>query len=159
MRSSSYIDNVCCQCEDLRQRNWANPTLKAVGFAIVATIAALCPACGGREVPNDTPEMDAASGADRMLASEASDCRILASTYDQSCSLDTDCLAVDEVHACPATICSFCTTGVINRQVASTYMKAFSSATAAVPLDAGSCNCGAIGNPCCRAGVCQFLCN
>jgi hypothetical protein len=111
-------------------------------------------ACGGKTGTALTSPAEASS-AGTGPAADAGPCPVLSSQYDQSCSRDSDCLAVNETVSCPATTCAFCETGVINKQAEGSYMKAFSAATAGVDLDAGRCNCPNSGEPCCRMGLCQ----
>jgi hypothetical protein len=129
---------------------------------LMAVMACLV-ACGGRATTTTATshaEASAAgeSSAETGSAEDAGDaalCPVLSSQYDQSCARDSDCLVVNETLSCPAMMCSFCGTGVINKQAEASYMAAFSAATADVALDAGLCNCGAVGEPCCRMGLCQ----
>jgi hypothetical protein len=83
---------------------------------------------------------------------------INASTYDQSCSVDTDCMQVSEVSSCPIASdrCYNCPLAAINTSGMARYHEAFSA-------DFGvggppACSCPAIGYPCCRAGMCQARC-
>jgi hypothetical protein len=144
MRSSNVTRSVdWCQSQD------------RILYCGIALAVAFAPGCGGRAAAGSSPADAATVDAANYDALDTTTCTVLASEYDQSCSVNTDCMSVGEVQSCPATQCAFCMTGTINRGVASNYMKAFSSATANVPLDAGTCNCGAAGPPCCRSGKCQ----
>ncbi|HEX8792973.1 MAG TPA: hypothetical protein VF765_18635 [Polyangiaceae bacterium] len=83
---------------------------------------------------------------------------LLASSYDQSCAVDSDCINVGQVITCPATACAFCASATIGRKAAAQYMADFSRLTAGLPPDAGdagdACSCLAVVKPCCLAGMC-----
>lgn len=79
---------------------------------------------------------------------------VLASNYDESCTVDTDCVGVGQVSSCPAAACDYCEVWAINKAAMARYQKVFSQAIASMP--AGSfCGCPCIGVAICRAGKCQ----
>jgi hypothetical protein len=82
---------------------------------------------------------------------------VLASDYDQSCAVDTDCVTVGEVPSCPAFACDGCGTEAINKNVMAQYMTAFSQAFASKAPGTG-CGCGGGQGPCCRSGKCTATC-
>jgi hypothetical protein len=79
---------------------------------------------------------------------------VLASSYDQSCTVDSDCVAVGEVPSCPAAACDGCTTQAVNRGATTEYRAALARAFASAP--AGTvCGCPCESGAVCRAGQCQ----
>lgn len=88
---------------------------------------------------------------------DAAACFILPSDYDTSCTVDSDCVAVQyEPNWCVSEC--MCGGGTINRNSATQYEQA----TAATPLGSGAiapaeCGCTAFsGGPCCAQGQCTF---
>jgi hypothetical protein len=79
---------------------------------------------------------------------------VLASDYDQSCTVDTDCVAVGEISSCPASGCDGCTTEAVNKSVMAQYTAAFAQAFASGPSGPG-CNCPCESGAVCRGGKCQ----
>ena len=79
---------------------------------------------------------------------------VLASDYDQSCTVDTDCVAVGEVSSCPAFACDGCTTEAINKSVMAQYMTAFAQAFTSKAPGTG-CGCPCESGAVCRGGKCQ----
>jgi hypothetical protein len=100
---------------------------------------------------------DAAARGDAGATDSASCAVVLASQYDQSCAVDSDCVPVGEVGSCPASACDGCWGAAVNRCAASQYVTAFARAIASSP-PGSSCNCPAEGPPgaICRAGKCQL---
>jgi hypothetical protein len=97
----------------------------------------------------------AACGGSSYEGSGSAPCRpVLASDYDQSCVVDTDCLTVGQVSQCPATACDSCATEAINQSAMAQYMSAFAQAFATSPRP-GFCGCPCTVNGICRAGKCQ----
>jgi hypothetical protein len=83
---------------------------------------------------------------------------ILPSDYGQSCTLDSDCVAVSEVAVCPPDACSGqCVAGIVSASVAAEYTAAIARATAdRPPLGFGTfCNCELVLIPVCRNGKCE----
>jgi len=120
---------------------------------LAATIGVACSASplqvldGGFEAGGDT---------DSAASNPPSCTVVLASSFDQSCTVDTDCVAVHEVHACPITDCSGCLKQGINKGAMTQYMSALSKNAALGPSGV-ICHCP----PCqgdfaiCRGGQCQ----
>jgi hypothetical protein len=119
-------------------------------------------------VEADAPTADAgtdvsaesgAAGSDGSSDSSADACTvILPSDYDQSCVLDSDCVAVGEVAACPPPACSGqCAAGIVSASVAAEYKAAIARATGDVPplVFPDFCNCEAVLIPVCRNGKCE----
>lgn len=79
---------------------------------------------------------------------------VLASDYDQSCAVDSDCVAVGEVASCPAEACDSCTTAAVNKSAAATYTTAFQRALASAPTGP-ACGCPCESGAVCRGGTCQ----
>ncbi len=146
-----------------------------VGRATLAACALLASGCGGNvaekgpvDASGDTPETaptpDAATTDDNSPAdtsssdtppnADATSCRIVvASDYDQSCTVDTDCVAVGEVTSCPAFACDGCTTVAINKLAMPQYQAAFAQAFASAAV--GVCGCPCESGAICRGGQCQ----
>src|ERR1019366_5003103 len=134
--------------------------------AIVAMCSLLAWDCTGKVVdhgPVDASStsgeggrnMDAGSSSDAAPNVDAPPCSpVLASDYDQSCTVDTDCVEVGEVAECPATACDECTTEAINKNAMAQYMTALSPAFASEPAGE-DCNCNCEGTAVCRGGKCQ----
>jgi hypothetical protein len=85
---------------------------------------------------------------------------IRASSYDQSCSTDSDCIAIATGGTClPCIILCATTTAAINRAAQPEYM-ADISGTLAAAAHGGGCGCpaGGLGEACCRGGMCSTDC-
>jgi hypothetical protein len=104
---------------------------------------------------HEAAALDAPVADDEDGSAGDTSCLVKASSYDQSCTLDTDCMEVGQVLVCPVNECANCLTGTININAAGQYTTAFSSVTAALPRNAPTCPCPNEGRPCCRAGMCQ----
>jgi hypothetical protein len=98
-----------------------------------------------------------ASYDDVGTADSASCAIVLASQYDQSCTVDSDCVPVGQVSSCPAGACDGCWEATVNRCAAPQYMTALARAFASLP-PGSVCNCPAeiVGEAVCRAGKCQL---
>lgn len=100
---------------------------------------------------SDDPLLSPPTG-DGACTSTAS---IQASSFDQSCVSDLDCVAVGQGSVCAQ--CGFvCPTAAINKGGLAAYQVA--------ALDAGGsflgpCNCPEFGSPCCHQGQCSLNCN
>jgi hypothetical protein len=81
---------------------------------------------------------------------------IFASSYDQSCKVDSDCVSVGEGNLCNE--CSLvCRTATINASARDEYLSAFINTPAGAGPHMIGCACPEIpAGPCCRAGVCQL---
>jgi hypothetical protein len=73
---------------------------------------------------------------------------------EQSCGVDTDCVAVDQLPGCPASACDGCLSAAVNKSVWSRYQTALHQAFATDP-PVGLCNCPGLLATCCRQGTCQ----
>jgi|SRR5580704_8271896 hypothetical protein len=142
--------------------------------AVVAVLAASVSLWGCRGTVATAPE-DASSVSDEgatadagrfsapqgddATAVDAAPCSVVvASDYDQSCAVDTDCVQVAEVPACPVSpmLCYSCPLATINGSAIARYRAAFSADMGgALPT---ACNCPEIGYPCCRSGLCKTSC-
>jgi hypothetical protein len=116
-----------------------------------ATTLDASPAPVTRDAASDAPSAAPEDGS----AADATSCPLLASSYDQTCAADTECVNVGEVLTCPATECSFCRIETISTRAAAQYMAVYSSLTAAIPTGAVSCGCPDEGRACCVRGTCQ----
>jgi hypothetical protein len=96
--------------------------------------------------------LDVGSSSDIQTSIDAPACSIaLASDYDQTCVVDSDCVAVGQVGECPANPCNQCTTGAINKGVLPQYQAAFALAFVGA---LGQCNCACGGPALCHGGKC-----
>lgn len=85
---------------------------------------------------------------------DSSTCAIVvASQYDQCCTVDSDCVAVGEVASCQG-VCVNCPAGAINKGAEARYNAAFERA---IPLGSGgTCPCPQESGAVCRNGRCQM---
>jgi hypothetical protein len=79
---------------------------------------------------------------------------VVASDYDQSCAVDTDCVAVGEVTQCPASPCDGCPSEAINASAMAKYETAIAPDFASEP-SGQHCSCPCEGGAVCRNGKCQ----
>jgi hypothetical protein len=77
-------------------------------------------------------------------------CSIMAAGYDQSCTVDSDCVSVTEVYGCGECACQ---TGTISKSALASYQ---SNAKGPLSQAAGPCNCPTEGAPQCCSGVCTM---
>jgi hypothetical protein len=118
---------------------------------------------GGPELDGQTsPEIDSGTVGDAPVDNDAAPdgyvgpCFISASDYDQSCSVDTDCIGVTEGDYCSTTTCD-CGGSVI----AVAALAKFNDDVARTPLGSGAigwaeCGCPYNSPPCCSQGICQL---
>ena len=99
--------------------------------------------------------LEKASGVD--AAADCADANIMASSYVQSCKVDTDCRLIAEGNAC--TPCAFnCTNAAISAGALAKYMSDVANTPAvATEVNGQACasGCGSESGPCCLAGKCQ----
>ena len=95
-----------------------------------------------------------ASPGDAGTTGSASCAIVLASQYDQSCIVDSDCVGVGEVPSCPAAACDSCITAAVNKSAAAQYGKVFEEAFASSPPGT-LCGCNCESSPACSNGKCQ----
>jgi hypothetical protein len=134
--------------------------------AALVTGSFLAFGCGGNVTGNGQADassssvdasksLDAGQSTDVQAAFDAGCNAVIASDYDQSCVVDTDCvLVMGEVRGCPATAC-YCPEAAINKDARAQYMAAFAQAVASEPPGGPHCGCPCIGGALCRAGKCQ----
>jgi hypothetical protein len=80
---------------------------------------------------------------------------IQASSYDQACSVDTDCVAIAAGNACYPCVVICATGGAINRSALWSYEADVSATTGGRETSAVGCGCPAAFDPCCRGGTCH----
>ena len=116
-----------------------------MGRTARAIAAALLTAAGC----NTTHDVTACTDANVQL--------IVASSYGQTCSVDTDCVAVAEGNACYPCVVICRTGGAINRTALSSYESDISKTIGAGEASgtATRCGCPAGFFPCCRGGICH----
>jgi hypothetical protein len=94
------------------------------------------------------------SVVDSGLAADSSACVISASSFDQSCTVDTDCWMVSSGDYCSKGC--LCGGSAVNTAA----LVLFNEAVSKTPLGMGAfgdvvCGCPLLLSPCCRHGVCQ----
>jgi hypothetical protein len=118
-------------------------TARAIAAALVAAALVAAAGCNSHDVA-------ACTDANVEL--------IQASNYDQTCSADTDCVAIAVGDACYPCIVICGTGGAINRSALSSYQSDISKTIGAGETSSVQCGCPAGGIPCCRGGTCQAFC-
>ncbi len=99
----------------------------------------------------------AAQGCDHVSVSACTtgETRIIqASSFDQSCKVDSDCVAVGEGDVCYPCIVA-CSNAAINVSAKGQYDSVVSNTAPTNNGDTTNCNCPASFNPCCRDGICH----
>jgi hypothetical protein len=140
-------------CRGVRRRSWI-----WVGVTSLALYALV--ACDSEAPLPQGPPTYVSSGSESQssggeIGIEAGPCApVLAPAYDQSCTQDSDCVAVGEVPSCPASACAFCNTQGINQNALAAYAAAFARAVATVD-GGGTCECPCESGAICRSGKCQ----
>jgi hypothetical protein len=100
----------------------------------------------------DVQRITAPEAAGPIVCTDANLQLILASNYNQSCTVNAECAAVGEGNACsPCT--ANCYNAAINFQAVPQYLSDVAR-TPAGSQTAATCNCPATFPPCCRGGVC-----
>lgn len=119
-------------------------TLDTSGTADAANLVDA--SCGNADAPcGDADAPDSASCA-----------IVMASQYDQSCKVDSDCVAVGEVPSCPASACDSCTLDAINQSASERYAATFQQAFAS-RAPGSLCGCPCEGGAVCSYGKCQAV--
>jgi hypothetical protein len=81
---------------------------------------------------------------------------IQASSYDQSCKVDSDCVGVAEGNACFPCVIQCQSGGAINRTALASYQSDLSKTIGArEATSVPPCGCPATFAPCCRGGTCH----
>lgn len=94
------------------------------------------------------------TAADSGVLANGGCAMIQASNYDQSCTVDSDCLSVWSGTSCAPGVCE-CPNSVIGVSARGQYL----ADTSAIVPDSkmlSLCNCAAVPPPCCRQGTCQY---
>jgi hypothetical protein len=139
----------------------------ASGPAACAAAGGQCLVGGGTHCavvgPQDCNPDEAPGGAfcclDNAIDPEAGSCAdggIKASSYEQSCVTDKDCVSIAEGDSCG--ICAFdCPGSAINVDAQAKYLADIAGTPAAISLKSSLCvsACPAEFGPCCRGGVCH----
>jgi hypothetical protein len=139
----------------------ARVALEFLCVAVVPIGGLLCGCGGSLDVSThsgDASHLSDASqggvGPEDAAQSSGDACSVvLASDYDQSCAVDTDCVAVGQVSACPPGPGDRCAEWSVSRTALPQYMTALSSALNSVPT--GTTCLGEI-SPCCLQGQCTM---
>ena len=82
-------------------------------------------------------------------------CSLSASQFDNSCTVDSDCVGVPSGDPCAGNCLSVCPTAALNVRVASQYLADLGAVMSAHNESPGVCSCPAIGAPSCCRGVCS----
>jgi hypothetical protein len=138
-----------------------SPSLRPpFSFFAVLVCSALAWSCGGNVSPGAKVDASATVTEGGTALKDAGEpdapapcATIVASDYDQSCAVDTDCVEVSEVISCPPPPCVLCTISAINKSAAAQYNAIFASNFYASSGPACSCPCE--GPAICRGGKCQ----
>jgi hypothetical protein len=77
----------------------------------------------------------------------------MASSYDQSCQKDNDCVAIEEGNFCQPGANNGCSNAAINKSALAQYKTDLAKTTAGVCY--GPTGCPAEFGPCCQNGVCS----
>jgi hypothetical protein len=101
-----------------------------------------------------TPAPMADEGTPAPMADAIACSPVVAADYDQSCTVDSDCVAVGEVAQCPASACDECRTGAVSKSAAAKYQVDLSAAFASHP-GGSDCSCACASGAICQAGKCQ----
>ncbi len=118
----------------------------------VGALLAVCGVLLGCD--DNSAQTDAGEGGTPAPMPDATPCTpVVAADYDQSCTVDSDCVAVGEVARCPASGCDSCATEAVSKSAAANYQAALSAAFAS--RSGGGCNCPCESGAICRAGKCQ----
>lgn len=157
-----FASRATMKCARLAPRRMGSASvLDAAGrsrtFGAVLAVGSLFASGCGATTAAANGQADGSS--DAVTNVDAPPCSVvLASDYDQSCTVDTDCVAVGQVPACPALACYVdCTMWTISKSAAAQYMTALSRASASVAGE--SCGCVSYNPyPCCRGGMCTTTC-
>jgi hypothetical protein len=98
------------------------------------TVTCPSPAADGDLYVDPACTMAYGSVPDEDAGAQAGGCTpVLAADYDQSCVVDSDCVAVGQVPSCPVNACDGCTTEAVNKSAATQYMTAFTQLCRASP--------------------------
>jgi hypothetical protein len=127
-------------------------SMRAVLIAIIMAIGAA--SCGGQTAGGSISGGGSNSQSTATSASGSAACEISASSYDQSCTADTDCVMVSAGDYCTSTAC-LCGGSAISRSA----LAQFNANVAKTPVASGAvegadCGCPEAFGPCCRQGKC-----
>lgn len=133
------------------------PTLSGASRSSLGAVLILCCVVWGCD-QNATQRGDGEAGPPRpnnlTATADGPSCSpVLASDYDQSCTLDSDCVAVGEEPQCPAAGCE-CPSAAVNKGVVMQYQAALARASA-IHVPRSGCSCACESAPLCRGGRCQ----
>jgi len=147
---------------DQLQSHSATPTLLRVSRSSLGATLTVCCLLWGCD-QNTTQGGDGEAGPPRpnnlTTTADGPSCSpVLASDYDQSCTVDSDCVAVGEEPQCPTSGCE-CPSAAVNKGVATQYQAALSRAST-IRVPSSGCSCACLSAALCRGGGCQVsLCS
>jgi hypothetical protein len=130
----------CARHVRMRESRWPfAPMAGASGWAMLVLLATAA-ACSGK---GTTPCTDANVEL------------IQASNYDQSCTVDADCVSIAVGDACYPCLVICQVGGAINRGALSSYRSDISKTIGAGETSGVECSCPSWSGPCCRGGICN----
>jgi hypothetical protein len=131
---------ACARHVRMRKSRWPfAPMAGAIGWAMLVLLAAAV-ACSGK---GTTPCTDANVEL------------IQASNYDQSCTVDADCVSIAVGDACYPCVVICQSGGAINRSALSAYQSDISKTIGAGETSGVQCGCPGEFVPCCRGSICH----
>ena len=98
---------------------------------------------------------DGGAAVDGATTDAGLSCSLSASQYDNSCTVDSDCVGVPPGDPCAGNCLSVCPTAALNVRVASQYLADLGAVMSAHNESPGVCSCPAFGAPSCCRGVCS----
>jgi hypothetical protein len=105
--------------------------------------------CGG------CVSVDGGTAVDGATADAGLSCNMSASQYDNSCSVDSDCVGVPFGNPCAGNCLSVCPLAALNARVAPQYLSDLGAVMAAHNEPPVACACPALSAPSCCRGICS----
>jgi hypothetical protein len=94
------------------------------------------------------------NAAEAETCADAASQNILASSYDQTCQLDSDCVAIEEGNFCTPDANNGCTNATISKSALSQYQADLAKTQAGVCYSVAGCPAEIA--PCCQSGTCAM---
>jgi hypothetical protein len=99
--------------------------------------------------------VDGGTAVDGATADAGLSCNMSASQYDNSCSVDSDCVGVPFGNPCAGNCLSVCPLAALNARVAPQYLSDLGAVMAAHTEPPVACACPAFSAPSCCRGICS----